>query len=105
MTTQGALHLYGASKQETEKWIDALRNAISTSTGLSSDPLLSAAKRVPLETYDVHFRAAKGCESLNFEGSVSSAQFPTPFQSSYLGTSDHLSSRSRTVNAFFLTAM
>ena len=34
---------------------------------------------------EVDARAAKGCESLNFEGSVSSAQLPTQFQSSYLG--------------------
>ena len=44
--------------------------------------------------------AAKGCELLNFEGFLSSPQFPTQFQSSYLGTGDHLSSRSRRVNAF-----
>jgi hypothetical protein len=55
VTTQGALHLYGSSKEETEAWIDALRGAIANSRGLSSDPLLSAAKRIPLETYDVHF--------------------------------------------------
>ena len=29
--------------------------------------------------------AAKGCEILNFQGSVSSAQFPTQFQSSLFG--------------------
>ena len=46
---------------------------------------------------DARGGAAQGCESLNFQGSVSSAQFPTQFQSSYLGTSDHLSPRSRTV--------
>ncbi|KAH8066883.1 hypothetical protein JL721_8076 [Aureococcus anophagefferens] len=44
-----------SSKEETEAWIDALRGAIANSRGLSSDPLLSAAKRIPLETYDVHF--------------------------------------------------
>ena len=55
VTTQGALHLYGSSKEETEAWIDALRGAIANSRGLSSDPLLSAARRIPLETYDVHF--------------------------------------------------
>ena len=45
----------------------------------------------------VRDRAAKGCEILNFEGSYLS-QFP--LVSAHFWTSDHLSSSSRTVNAF-----
>ena len=45
----------------------------------------------------VRARAAKGCEILNFEGSYLS-QFP--LVSAHFWTSDHLSSSSRTVNAF-----
>ena len=42
-------------------------------------------------------RAAKGCEILNFQGSYL-GQFP--LVSAHFWTSDHLSSSSRTVNAF-----
>ena len=42
-------------------------------------------------------RAAKGCESLNFEGSYLGQ---IPLVSAHFWTSDHLSSSSRTVNAF-----
>ena len=45
----------------------------------------------------VSSRAAKGCEILNFEGSYL-GQFP--LVSAHFWTSDHLSSSSRTVNAF-----
>ena len=45
----------------------------------------------------VFARAAKGCEILNFEGSYL-CQFP--LVSAHFWTSDHLSSSSRTVNAF-----
>ena len=57
---------------------------------------------------EVTSRAAKGCESRTFGRLPVSLEAQVPhsgFTSSYLGTSDHLSSRSRTVNAFFLTAM
>ena len=46
----------------------------------------------PVET-----RAAKGCEILNFEGSYLGQ---IPLVSAHFWTSDHLSSSSRTVNAF-----
>ena len=55
MTTQGALHLYGSSKEETEKWIDCLRKVIAKSSGLTSDPLLAPAKKIETDTYDIHF--------------------------------------------------
>ena len=45
----------------------------------------------------VALRAAKGCESLNFEGSYLGQ---IPLVSAHFWTSDHLSSSSRTVNAF-----
>ena len=42
----------------------------------------------------------KGAKVSTLKAPYLKAQFPTPFQSSYLGTSDHLSSSSRTVHAF-----
>ena len=53
-------------------------------------------RRLP-ELAAVARRAAKGCEILNFQGSYLS-QFP--LVSAHFWTSDHLSSSSRTVNAF-----
>ncbi|KAJ1462880.1 hypothetical protein M885DRAFT_583960 [Pelagophyceae sp. CCMP2097] len=57
VTPHGVLHLQGATKQETSLWVAALRSAIASSTGLSSDPLLAAAKqRDLLETFTIHFQ-------------------------------------------------
>ena len=61
-----------------------------------SDPELAFYRR-QTALDDAARRAAKGCEILNFQGSYLS-QFP--LVSAHFWTSDHLSSSSRTVNAF-----
>ena len=55
VTGKSVLHLYGQSAEETARWETAMRHCIAQSRGLSSDPLLVAARRVRTETYTVTF--------------------------------------------------
>ena len=55
VTTQGVLHLYGATSGRSKRWVGLLRDAIRDSTGLVSDPLLRAAQKLQPSTYDVRF--------------------------------------------------
>ena len=75
-----------------------MRGAVFVPSVGPEDRVAAAAKlKAHCRDAGVWPRAAKGCESLNFEGSYLS-QFP--LVSAHFWTSDHLSSSSRTVNAF-----
>ncbi|KAJ8613364.1 hypothetical protein CTAYLR_002271 [Chrysophaeum taylorii] len=55
VTSRTVLHLYAKSKVETQRWITSLRKVISESSGLNSDPLLAAARRISMNEYSVTF--------------------------------------------------
>lgn len=59
VTSHTVLHLYAATKIDSQSWIAALRKVISNSTGLNSDPLLNAAKRIQISEYSVTYHTKR----------------------------------------------
>lgn len=55
VTSEGVLHVHAKDDAERTAWTDALREAISKSSRLVSDPLVDAARHLELDLYDVHF--------------------------------------------------
>uniref|UniRef100_A0A7S3K4V0 PH domain-containing protein n=1 Tax=Aureoumbra lagunensis TaxID=44058 RepID=A0A7S3K4V0_9STRA len=55
VTSQGVLHLAAESAEATDLWLNALRKVIANSTSLKADPLLTAARKLPIERYEVRF--------------------------------------------------
>eukprot|EP00633_Aureoumbra_lagunensis_P009696 CAMPEP_0197320666 /NCGR_PEP_ID=MMETSP0891-20130614/61113_1 /TAXON_ID=44058 ORGANISM="Aureoumbra lagunensis, Strain CCMP1510" /NCGR_SAMPLE_ID=MMETSP0891 /ASSEMBLY_ACC=CAM_ASM_000534 /LENGTH=726 /DNA_ID=CAMNT_0042812173 /DNA_START=571 /DNA_END=2751 /DNA_ORIENTATION=+ len=56
VTPQGVLHVHGQSSQERDRWTTELRTAIRRSSRLVSDPLVDAAKNIPLDLYELRFQ-------------------------------------------------
>lgn len=59
VTSHTVLHLYASNKTDSQSWIAALRKVISNSTGLNSDPLLNAAKRIQISEYSVTYHTKR----------------------------------------------
>lgn len=59
VTSRKVLHLAAQGAEECRRWVMEIRNVISRSTGLNSDPLLTAAKRIKMSEYSVTYHTKR----------------------------------------------
>ena len=61
VTTQGVLHLHGASLEDAERWVRHLRGVVASAPSLTSDPLLRAAAALAdaASTYTLRFETKR----------------------------------------------
>ncbi|KAJ8602956.1 hypothetical protein CTAYLR_001549 [Chrysophaeum taylorii] len=55
VTSQGVLHVHASSEEDRDRWTEALRDAISSSSRLVSDPLHDAVLHMDLNLYECNF--------------------------------------------------